>query len=864
MDAQPNSEGDGSDARDEDFQDHLLKMIPSENEVSLVSVMGELYLERLTSLFADQSLQEQQEVHPSLWQDELGRLRVWASSIGINNPEKTSVKQRLGDALYIKDQTLQLLERLKGTADDLEEALQGSKYEDHIDDDSSDGSVEDETELQSIYRALRDTIDNLFQISMVIQTPAQHYRSPSTEISGFDVSSPSQLQHKISIRPREKGYTSYPKGPSLISTSELQSISKEDDNITQPDESSAARHESGPEQQHLNSIEGVSCSKAPDSEPQVGPMTLYDKGSIDPESWAQDDWAIKPQADGEVGAYGDDSIIMSLIRELDRIFSVDNLRQSVPLRDHMNEQGFVPLSVIASSKPIKSLTNDFDLIRYASRLLPSVEYDVGADGVELLRLRYMGHRRPHPYGLEDIFDLLEGPVITQEEQSIPPQSNLSLAREQLKTKGSFDNLPDFSDDQLSTGGAPTLSRELFYWRDPPSYEGSRQHGQVEVTNSRGRRQRNSSQYYSDLYTWRDDDIPEYSPESVHEDQIAGTEGSSAIVPLSSSATSDTADNFGGTNSHEDSGPGSNAQKLTLNLNGMTLSFADDALPGKSRAIRPSERGIMQPATSSLRNPHDPRRTYDEPLDIVRRQELDRHSSSSTASIYSGTSGSSRYSSSTASSRYSASSDGNRWRDLEHKGRDQNDQKYRRSRQTPGEAEKMHATSTEIRMPSKDHPRIHPVVDDDLKDLKRRSRRPEITGKLPPSSRPKIPKVKSEISRNTDRIPSGPRTIICKLSTHEQFVIDEFEKHVAHCTLCPHDLQNNDTITCVEGDACATRIASLLFSENGAWFSVNAHKNGEAGRVLMPRQAQYVRCLLEGIESGFFMRTSQGFKGKSST
>lgn len=57
------------------------------------------------------------------------------------------------------------------------------------------------------------------------------------------------------------------------------------------------------------------------------------------------------------------------------------------LRKHMDSQGFVPLSVIASFKRIKSLTEDLELLRHVCRQLKGVEYRLGEDGVDRLRKR---------------------------------------------------------------------------------------------------------------------------------------------------------------------------------------------------------------------------------------------------------------------------------------------------------------------------------------------------------------------------------------------------------------------------------------------------------------------------------------------
>lgn len=53
----------------------------------------------------------------------------------------------------------------------------------------------------------------------------------------------------------------------------------------------------------------------------------------------------------------------------------------------MDSQGFVRLSFIAGFKRIKSLTEDYELLRHSSRQLRNSEYIVGDDGQDRLRPR---------------------------------------------------------------------------------------------------------------------------------------------------------------------------------------------------------------------------------------------------------------------------------------------------------------------------------------------------------------------------------------------------------------------------------------------------------------------------------------------
>jgi hypothetical protein len=130
------------------------------------------------------------EVPTNLWTDELGRLRVWAANIGAHQTGQSSLDYRLRDASHIKAQTVKLLERLRRTLSDAEEFLAGGAEE----DDNLSADDADETELQQVYRAVVDTTDCLFQLSMIIRRPAQHDKLVGTKkldatlFEPFDVS----------------------------------------------------------------------------------------------------------------------------------------------------------------------------------------------------------------------------------------------------------------------------------------------------------------------------------------------------------------------------------------------------------------------------------------------------------------------------------------------------------------------------------------------------------------------------------------------------------------------------------------------------------------------------------------------------
>lgn len=156
-------------------------------------------LKHITGLFENKSLHEQDDVPVALWQDELGRLRLWAANIGAHQRGESSLDHRLREASHIKDQTLRLLERLQRAAQDLEDALQGSESDD---DFLGEESEEEETELQSIYYTMHNTIDNLFQMSMLIRRPAQHDRLFGTKRADAAPFEPFDRQHVESKYPQ--------------------------------------------------------------------------------------------------------------------------------------------------------------------------------------------------------------------------------------------------------------------------------------------------------------------------------------------------------------------------------------------------------------------------------------------------------------------------------------------------------------------------------------------------------------------------------------------------------------------------------------------------------------------------------------
>ncbi|KAJ9273083.1 hypothetical protein DTO212C5_668 [Paecilomyces variotii] len=81
------------------------------------------------------------------------------------------------------------------------------------------------------------------------------------------------------------------------------------------------------------------------------------------------------------------SLMGMISMQLEYYFSVDNLCKDIFLRKHMDSQGFVLLSFIAGFKRVKTLTEDFELLRHVARQLRNVEYQISEDGVDRVRPR---------------------------------------------------------------------------------------------------------------------------------------------------------------------------------------------------------------------------------------------------------------------------------------------------------------------------------------------------------------------------------------------------------------------------------------------------------------------------------------------
>lgn len=123
----------------------------------------------------------------SMWEDELGRLKVWAGNIGAHLEGQASLDFRLRDASHIRQNIADLIQDLQQTIRDIRDSLTDPEQPGHdVAPESSANDREPESELQQLHREVVNIIGCLFQMSMLVRNPAKH--SLLTEIQPSDMS----------------------------------------------------------------------------------------------------------------------------------------------------------------------------------------------------------------------------------------------------------------------------------------------------------------------------------------------------------------------------------------------------------------------------------------------------------------------------------------------------------------------------------------------------------------------------------------------------------------------------------------------------------------------------------------------------
>ena len=122
----------------------------------------------------------------SRWQDELGRLRLWAANIGAHRTGQSSLEFRLKDSSHIRKQVTNLLLDLGRMFQEVEEVLDSlsNGQDSHMEmDDTSDDEYDTGEELSQLHSNIVTVISCLFQMSMLVRKPARHdfYMLPQSQ-----------------------------------------------------------------------------------------------------------------------------------------------------------------------------------------------------------------------------------------------------------------------------------------------------------------------------------------------------------------------------------------------------------------------------------------------------------------------------------------------------------------------------------------------------------------------------------------------------------------------------------------------------------------------------------------------------------
>ena len=110
-----------------------------------------------------------------LWEDQLGRLRVWTANIGAHQTGQSSLDYRLRDASHIRQLIVKLLEDLSQTLKDVQNLIAEDNSLDTASDDSLVSfSIDPARELTGLHEELVSIVDSLYQMSVLVRRPARH------------------------------------------------------------------------------------------------------------------------------------------------------------------------------------------------------------------------------------------------------------------------------------------------------------------------------------------------------------------------------------------------------------------------------------------------------------------------------------------------------------------------------------------------------------------------------------------------------------------------------------------------------------------------------------------------------------------
>ena len=130
-----------------------------------------------------------EELSIDRWEDELGRLRMWAANIGAHRIGQSSLNYCLRDASHIREQVLKLLKIVRRRLKNAQELLnEDSECSSNDSSDGEDSNPNEPSKMVQMQNSVATMISCLFQMSMLVRNPTKHdtRREPSRlETSAF-------------------------------------------------------------------------------------------------------------------------------------------------------------------------------------------------------------------------------------------------------------------------------------------------------------------------------------------------------------------------------------------------------------------------------------------------------------------------------------------------------------------------------------------------------------------------------------------------------------------------------------------------------------------------------------------------------
>lgn len=133
----------------------------------------------------------------------------------------------------------------------------------------------------------------------------------------------------------------------------------------------------------------------------------------------------------------------------------------------MDSQGFVALGFIAGFKRIRTLTEDFDLLRHVCRQLRNVEYQAGEDGVDRLRAKERWQQWVLPMAQRDPSGQHEGPPPQMKsDENVAPQGHMDGAPNGSAQGAPPKYLPNGAGEHRAAATSLSLAAPEFSPSDP--------------------------------------------------------------------------------------------------------------------------------------------------------------------------------------------------------------------------------------------------------------------------------------------------------------------------------------------------------------------------------------------------------------